>query len=109
MANKPLFVKQPKRLKDPAKFLMDNGLLFEINRSVLHPFGLALEVQIDDETGKVTLGGVWDYRTDNDGLRYTDGAFVDGAKKFDGFLKRFGLKRMRSRKKLLGYVRQGEE
>ena len=27
-----------------ADFLMDNGLLFRINQTVLHPFGLALEV-----------------------------------------------------------------
>ena len=33
-----------KRVADPAKLLLETGLLFDINRSILHPLGLALEV-----------------------------------------------------------------
>lgn len=36
------------------QFLMDHGLLAEINRQILHPLGLALGVYIDSETGQVT-------------------------------------------------------
>jgi len=46
------------------------GYLQELNRQFLHPLGLALEVIIDDETGKEKLGGVWDYRNDPEGLIY---------------------------------------
>lgn len=49
------------------------GLLQEINRRFLHPMGLALEVVIDDNTGESTLGGVWDYRDDPEGIVFVDG------------------------------------
>ena len=44
------------------------GYLQEVNRRFLHPLGLALEVKINDETGKETLGGIWDYRDDPEGM-----------------------------------------
>jgi hypothetical protein len=48
------------------------GLLQEVNRRVLHPCGLALEVIVDKETGEESFGGVWDYRDDPEGLIYRD-------------------------------------
>lgn len=45
------------------------GYLQEVNRRVLHPLGLALEVHVA-ENGTETLGGVWDYRDDPEGIRY---------------------------------------
>ena len=43
------------------------GVLQEVNRQFLHPLGLALEVEInEDETER--LGGVWDYRDDPEGM-----------------------------------------
>lgn len=44
------------------------GFLQEVNRTFFHPLGLALEVIINDETGEETLGGVWDYRDDQEGM-----------------------------------------
>ena len=57
--------------------LKDLGYLQELNRQFLHPLGLALEVcrDVDDDTGETgpwTLGGVWDYRDDPEGMRYAD-------------------------------------
>lgn len=46
------------------------GFLQEINRQFLHPLGLALEVIVDDE-GNETLGGVWDYREDPEGMFFS--------------------------------------
>lgn len=43
------------------------GYLQELNRRFLHLFGLALEVVLDQETGKETLGGIWEVR-DPDGI-----------------------------------------
>lgn len=48
------------------------GWVQEINRLMLHPAGLALEVNVDDD-GNETLGGVWDYREDAEGVLYSDG------------------------------------
>ncbi len=48
------------------------GFVQEINRRILHPCGLALEV-ILEANGDETLGGVWDYRDDPEGMAYQDG------------------------------------
>ena len=53
----------------PVKEFRREGYLQELNRLFLHPLGLALEV-IVEEDGTETLGGIWDYRNDIDGIRY---------------------------------------
>lgn len=55
------------------------GYLQELNRAFLHPKGLALEVVIDEETGEVSLGGIWDYRDDSEGIIFEDGPDADKA------------------------------
>lgn len=47
----------------------ERGYLQELNRRFLHPLGLALEVLIHDD-GTMSLGGVWDYRDDPEGIRF---------------------------------------
>ena len=49
------------------KEFREKGFLQELNRQFLHPLGLALEVNKDDD-GNETLGGVWDYRDDPEGI-----------------------------------------
>lgn len=49
--------------------LRELGVLHEINRLLLHPLGLALEVKVAAD-GTETLGGVWDYRDDAEGIYY---------------------------------------
>lgn len=57
---------------DPKEF-QDFGYLQEVNRRFLHPLGLALEVIVNTDTGEVSLGGVWDYRDDPEGMAFADG------------------------------------
>jgi hypothetical protein len=47
------------------------GFLQEVNRRVLHPAGLALEIVVEED-GTEHLGGVWDYRDDPEGMVYGD-------------------------------------
>ena len=56
----------------PIKEFRKLGFIQEINRRLLHPCGLALETIIDSETGEETLGGVWDYRDDPEGMYFGD-------------------------------------
>jgi hypothetical protein len=58
--------------KIPIKEFREKGYLQELNRQFLHPLGLALEVIVDEETGKEKLGGIWDYRNDPEGILYND-------------------------------------
>jgi hypothetical protein len=49
------------------KEFRERGYLQEINRLFLHPLGLALEVLRNDD-GTERFGGVWDYRSDSEGV-----------------------------------------
>lgn len=51
------------------KEFRESGYLQELNRNFLHPLGLALEIEIDDN-GNEKLGGIWDYRDDDLGIYY---------------------------------------
>lgn len=53
------------------KEFREQGYLQELNRNFLHPLGLALEIVIDED-GNESLGGVWDYRDDPEGMLYHD-------------------------------------
>ena len=54
------------------KEFADLGILHEINRLMLHPVGLALEIQVNDETGEHRLSGVWDVRDDPEGIVFAE-------------------------------------
>lgn len=47
------------------------GILQEVNRQFFHPIGLALEVVVEED-GTETLGGIWDYRDDPEGVLYDE-------------------------------------
>lgn len=85
------------------KEFRESGLLAELNRTFLHPLGLALEVIIDDETGKEKLGGIWDYRDDPEGVLYAKECF-----KSDKFknAQKFIAEKHKQRQEVLGYVYQ---
>lgn len=79
------------------------GLLQELNRQFLHPLGLALEVVIED--GEERLGGIWDYREDEEGIIYDDTStpeFLEKAGNVSAMVTAAGLRRERK----LGYVVQ---
>lgn len=85
------------------KEFREMGLLAELNRVFLHPLGLALEIIIDDETGKEKLGGIWDYRDDPEGMLYSQEHFpTEKIKKAQGFIKQKHEQRM----KTLGFIYQ---
>lgn len=56
------------RIQDAAKFLLDTGLLAEINRLVLHPRGLALPVKVRIEDGKVSFADYLFSTDDREGM-----------------------------------------
>lgn len=54
--------------KISAQEFRDLGFLQEVNRRLLHPAGLALEVTLDPDTGESSFSGCWDYRDDPEGI-----------------------------------------
>lgn len=83
----------------PLQFLRDKGLLFELNRSVLHPLGLTLQV---DSDGKAEL-----LQTDDPaGMLFTQGEFLDGEARLMEFMNEEGSSRLAARRAFLQFVVQ---
>lgn len=72
------------KLMDISEF-RDAGYLQEVNRKFLHPLGLALSIEVDDEDGSCRLHSVWDYRDDPEGMMYDPAKLnsPDGREKAD--------------------------
>lgn len=92
---------------EPWADLVRTGLLFEINRAVLHPFGLALRVTEYDaeEGGGVEFDGLVS-TTDPEGIVFDDGSLEAGAKKLAVFLRDTGREKLAAREKALGWTVQ---
>ncbi len=60
---------------------MTLGLLQEVNRKFFHPLGLAIEIVVNEETGKAEgFGRVWDYRDDPEGMFYAGNIVINEEK-----------------------------
>lgn len=94
-----------RRIKKTAEFLLEKGLIFEINRKVLHPLGLALEV-IEDDDGKVAIGGLWDCRDDPEGIIFTPDSWEEGKRKIDKYMEDYGNRALETRQEKVGFVIQ---
>lgn len=91
-------------IKAVGQYLIDNGLLFEINRAVLHPLGLALAVQVSSDNEIV--GMELRKTNDLDGLIYDEETLKECTLKRDAFMEREGHLRLNQRAKSLGYIIQ---
>lgn len=87
--------------------LVDDGLLFEINRRVLHPLGLALAMQWDSEDTSGEPDRVVLLRDpDPEGTVFEAKTFEEGMAKFRAFVDREGGHKMAGREAMLGFVEQ---
>jgi hypothetical protein len=62
------------------KEFRERGYLQEANRRFFHPLGLALAIEVDNETGKESLANVWDCRDDPEGIYFAGDYGNDPAK-----------------------------
>lgn len=76
------------------------GYLQELNRQFLHPLGLALEVVVSDD-GAESLGGIWDYRDDEEGIIFSE-VDPEKAANVNAEQHKTGVARLRK----LGYIIQ---
>jgi hypothetical protein len=87
------------------KYLHESGLLFEINRQILHPLGLLLSFK--PSTSSTTPEELIIFQTEDDeGFLFPEEAFSEGAAKFSLYLKSIGNERLEKRVKAKGFVRQ---
>jgi len=88
------------------KEFREKGYLQELNRQFLHPLGLALEI-VQENDGEEKLGGIWDYRDDEEGIYYdiknSDDDRINRFKTNKDFIDNELNKRFKKRKKTLGF------
>lgn len=87
--------------KIDAEYLFESGLLFEINRSILHSVGIGIVVK-KDETGKMILD-FKDYRDKPEELIFTEPVYKRGHEKLEDFMVDFGHDQVKKRTKVLGW------
>jgi len=89
------------------KEFREKGFLQEVNRQFFHPLGLALEVVIDDETGKERLGGIWDFRDAPEGVLFEDELLEEGeAKEKADYVAKLREEKAKIRQEKFGFVVQ---
>jgi hypothetical protein len=90
----------------PGSFLRDTGLLFEINRQVLHPLGLELLMECD-EAGEVDRIRILDNRAADAPLVFTPEAFEEGRHRYQGYLADRGRRNLQKRRQIGMVVQTG--
>lgn len=90
-----------KNKKVDAAFLLESGLLFEINRAILHPIGISLLVKKDGEGNSAF--GLKDERENPEQLIYSKDNYKKGHKKLIKFMKSFGHSQLKKRSDKLGW------
>lgn len=97
-------------VKQFPKFLVDNGLIFEINRKVLHPLGLAMIVDVDLKNRKQLAITAIAETEDPEGFVYDPEGFEVGTDKYNRFLeKKGGQERLDARQAKYGFIVQDKE
>lgn len=94
--------------KISAQFLHESGLLGEINRTILHPFGMALAVNmntdVDGELQEYDFHGILE-TDDSEGFLFEEETLKNIKRKINEFYKR-NAKKLEKRSEETGYVVQ---
>jgi hypothetical protein len=91
----------------PLEHLRVTGLLFEINRRVLHPYGFALALSYDDATKRVD-GMRLICTKDQEGITYPPETFEEANARLQKFLDDEGNGKIECRLRALGFIEQTE-
>ena len=92
-----------KEIKNAAQFLLNSGLLFEMNKKILHPLGLAMAANNSGECFNFYL---LDCREDPEGFLFDEPTFEYGKNKLDEYMRNHGSKSLQDREKELGFIEQ---
>lgn len=87
-----------------AAYLLESGILFEINRSLCHQLGFAIVVK-KDENGKIVLG-FKDSRENPEDVLFSKEVYAKGHHKLRKFMRDFGYGQLKKRDKALGWSSQ---
>lgn len=109
--NPPLRLVQggrPLRRKSSVEELVESGLLQEINRRILHPFGFAMSVEVDEDD-HVEGFVIEDRRDTPEECLFTPAYLEEARKQLKKFLHEEGEERLARRRRVLGWEIQGKD
>jgi hypothetical protein len=91
---------------EDVKFITESGLLFEVNRRVLHPLGLELGFLAGVFGGDLTSRATLSRCTSPEGIIYEEADLEDGFRRLRAFMKREGYQRLAARYERRGFRSQ---
>jgi len=94
------------KIENPVEFMRNNGILFEMNRQVLHPLGLELHFHLD-ENGKITGIDLLDNRENPDPIFFSPEAYTEGRETYEVYLKEHGRRNIQKRRQLGMVIQTG--
>lgn len=95
-----------KTIDNPVEFLRNNGILFEMNRQVLHPLGLELQIHLNDE-GRITGIDLLDNRDNPQPIFFPPESYNEGREKYETYLKEHGRRNIQKRRQLGVVIQTG--
>ena len=95
-----------KRIEMPADFLVDNGILFEMNRQVLHPLGLQLEIEAGAD-GEMCSLTIIDNRAVPTPIYFGSEEFESGRERYEAYMAEHGRRNMQKRRQIGMVIQTG--
>lgn len=93
-------------VEKPAAFLQEHGILFEINRQVLHPLGLELHLAVGDD-GELARLEILDNRGRPGPIFFSSEAFEDGRRKYEAYMAAHGKRNIQKRRQIGMVIQTG--
>jgi len=93
-------------IEHPASFLEENGILFEMNRQVLHPLGFELRFQLGDDGGLRGIELV-DNRASAQPIFFSTEAFDQGRQKYETYMQEHGRRNIQKRRQIGMVIQTG--
>lgn len=90
----------------PADFMEENGLLFEINRQVLHPLGLQLHLTRSEDGARARLELV-DNRASPEPIFFSAADFEEGRSRYERYMAEEGRRNIQKRRQIGMVVQTG--
>ncbi len=95
-----------KQIDRPVRFLVEHGIMFELNRQVLHPLGMQLNIQLDEQ-GDGYRVELLDNRASPTPITFSREEYEEGREQYELYLQEHGKKNMQKRRRVGAVIQTG--
>lgn len=90
----------------PVRFLVENGILFELNRQLLHPLGMQLKIQLAEQGDACRLELV-DNRDSPTPITFSPEEYEQGREQYQRYMQEHGKANMQKRRRVGAVIQTG--